>query len=445
MAVRQYIGARYVPKFLGTYDATTQYEALSVVDNGLGTSYISKKPVPIGTPLTDNEYWAVYGASSGAILDLQNRMDSAESDITDIQGDLGTAQSDISDLQSDMATAESDIKKRNQRNIICIGDSYAQWTEGVGISWISYVRDHFANRNLFYHNEAGGSGFLAGLYGPGTYKSFQELLEEVAATISADDKLKITDIIVCGGYNDFSAGHAYISQLSSKVRDFKVYADSTFPNAQIYMGMIGRSTTKSTALSLLEETFPYYYRAAIAHGCTYLSNIENVLKNDDQMQSDGMHPNSSGSTALGQALIQLLKGETYLKITKQTSTVSDSNGTYNMGLTLLTNENGITISSPVAAYTFTTPTEYTLQPGTVLTLGTLNTTFGHVFENIYEHIKVQMRASDNTFLVAEGALYIDDRTLKLNLYNVTGWQWSVITISTITLGPWSIHIPKNFY
>ena len=71
----KYIGARYMPKFMGNYDPTTEYEALSVVDNGMGTSYVSNKPVPAGTPLTDSTYWAVYGTSSGAIINLQDQID----------------------------------------------------------------------------------------------------------------------------------------------------------------------------------------------------------------------------------------------------------------------------------------------------------------------------------------------------------------------------------
>lgn len=71
----QYIGARYVPKFMGLYDNTQTYEALCVVDNGLGTSYISKIPTPAGTPLTNTTYWIVYGAASGAIINLQNQID----------------------------------------------------------------------------------------------------------------------------------------------------------------------------------------------------------------------------------------------------------------------------------------------------------------------------------------------------------------------------------
>lgn len=79
----QYIGARYIPKFMtpSTYDPTTVYENMCVVDNGMGTSYISKKPVPAGTPLTDTDYWAIYGASNGAIINLQNQIDAINTTI----------------------------------------------------------------------------------------------------------------------------------------------------------------------------------------------------------------------------------------------------------------------------------------------------------------------------------------------------------------------------
>lgn len=82
--MRQYIGARYMPKFVGTYDPTTAYEALSVVDNGQGTSYVSNRPVPAGTPLTDSDYWAIYGTSSGAITNLQNQIDAINDTLDDV-------------------------------------------------------------------------------------------------------------------------------------------------------------------------------------------------------------------------------------------------------------------------------------------------------------------------------------------------------------------------
>lgn len=74
MAIREYVGARYVPKFMGVWSNTTAYEALCIVDDGLGTSYTSKVPVPAGTLLSDTDYWAVTGSMSGAIVTLQNRV-----------------------------------------------------------------------------------------------------------------------------------------------------------------------------------------------------------------------------------------------------------------------------------------------------------------------------------------------------------------------------------
>lgn len=76
--MKRYVGARYVPKFMGQYNETTKYEALSVVDNGEGTSYISNKPTPAGTPLNNTEYWTVYGSTNGAIVDIQERLSKIE-------------------------------------------------------------------------------------------------------------------------------------------------------------------------------------------------------------------------------------------------------------------------------------------------------------------------------------------------------------------------------
>lgn len=59
---RQYIGARYVPKFAEPveWDKLRSYEGLTVVTYA-GTSYTSKKPVPAGVELNNTEYWVVTG------------------------------------------------------------------------------------------------------------------------------------------------------------------------------------------------------------------------------------------------------------------------------------------------------------------------------------------------------------------------------------------------
>lgn len=59
---RQYIGARYVPKFADpiAWDKANSYEALTIVTY-LNNSYTSKKYVPANTEITDTNYWVITG------------------------------------------------------------------------------------------------------------------------------------------------------------------------------------------------------------------------------------------------------------------------------------------------------------------------------------------------------------------------------------------------
>lgn len=51
---------RIRPNYTGAWDSTVNYTALEMVKNEAGTaSYIAKKDVPAGTPLTDEAYWAM--------------------------------------------------------------------------------------------------------------------------------------------------------------------------------------------------------------------------------------------------------------------------------------------------------------------------------------------------------------------------------------------------
>lgn len=100
MAIRQYIGARYVPRFRDSFDPTQEYETLDVVDNGGGTSYIARKPVPVGTPLNNSEYWALYGSTSGAVIALQNQ-------VNGMQTQMNGMSTDLDSIKGAYATVES--------------------------------------------------------------------------------------------------------------------------------------------------------------------------------------------------------------------------------------------------------------------------------------------------------------------------------------------------
>lgn len=56
MAIKKYIGARYTPKFMGAWDKSSEYAALSVVYAN-EQSYVSRKTVPANTEITNTEFW----------------------------------------------------------------------------------------------------------------------------------------------------------------------------------------------------------------------------------------------------------------------------------------------------------------------------------------------------------------------------------------------------
>lgn len=78
MSVRQYVGARYVPKFFENPNGSaewikdTTYEPLTIVTY-LNNSYTSKKPVPntVGNPTDNTEYWANTGNYNAQIEDYR--------------------------------------------------------------------------------------------------------------------------------------------------------------------------------------------------------------------------------------------------------------------------------------------------------------------------------------------------------------------------------------
>ena len=80
MANRQYVGARYVPKFADPveWNNALSYEALTIVTH-LGNSFTSKKPVPAGVDIGNVEYWVNTGNYNEQVAAYAN-------DVTTLKG-----------------------------------------------------------------------------------------------------------------------------------------------------------------------------------------------------------------------------------------------------------------------------------------------------------------------------------------------------------------------
>lgn len=90
MATTQYIGARYVPIFVGEWDNNRTYEPLMVVTYQ-GASYTSKQYVPVGIEITNEKFWALTGNYNAQIeqyrkevADYKNLADTTEEHLATI-------------------------------------------------------------------------------------------------------------------------------------------------------------------------------------------------------------------------------------------------------------------------------------------------------------------------------------------------------------------------
>ena len=79
----KFIGRRIVPKHDGVWDIGKEYEELSIVlDKASGESYISRKPVPVGTAISDETYWMQYSLYSAQVAEAVKEMEDTEARLT---------------------------------------------------------------------------------------------------------------------------------------------------------------------------------------------------------------------------------------------------------------------------------------------------------------------------------------------------------------------------
>ena len=134
---------------------------------------------------------------------------------------------------------EDNFEKITTTRIVVIGDSYLRGDHN-GIAsvngWGHYLKNTLgiSNSDFFSFSEGG-----AGLYktGDGGH-TFQTLLEANISNIT--NKTTITKVIICGGCNDREQSENNITNAMSIMI---LYCKTQFPNAIIYIGMIGNNAS----------------------------------------------------------------------------------------------------------------------------------------------------------------------------------------------------------
>lgn len=309
-----YIGARYVPLIKGEYDPSIAYEPLTIVIYN-SNSYTSRKQVPAGIYPTNSEYWALTGNYNAQLQKVEETVSNMKVEVDKIPNlekeinkipTLELEVNKIPPLEKDVASIKKEIENitvNNNINMIMIGDSYGEQTDGSISSWYwEQIRDNLGliNNKSFYSKFLSGAGF-----GNGEFLSNLQSLEK---TIT--NKKTITDILVCGGWNDSDKSQTYGSDSAyqSGVLNFNKYVKETYPNATITIAHISWGDSKLRNSDDVYNQMPVsrerYTKSASKYGWRYILNAEYILHSyqTGMWQADGAHPGQTGQNELANYL-----------------------------------------------------------------------------------------------------------------------------------------------
>lgn len=210
-------------------------------------------------------------------------------------------------IEASQAKTAVDEVARSAKNkkYIFIGDSYCEGynPDGSTTGWGARLKSamNLADEDC-YISCKGGTGF----YHVSDGKTFSTLLDEAGAKVI---KSAITDIVVCGGWNDNSES---LSNVYSAVLAMIAKVRTEYPNAKLHLGMIGASNN-ATVKQRLQNTVLYSYQyGSLANVCDYLNNVEYALS-ESNLASDGIHPNADGQVQITMAIKQALEtGSAYI-------------------------------------------------------------------------------------------------------------------------------------
>lgn len=279
MAVRQYIGARYVPIFyqdsLGgnTWESGVQYEPLTIVTY-LNQSYTSKKTVPttVGNPADNSDYWVVTGGYNSQVAQLSQ---------------------DVEDLRDS-------VDDYINTKYIVVGDSIMAGLSGTATD--GYIGLALLNLGIssddYRISCVGGSCFTGGS------QTYEDQLDSIIASV--DDNFKnsrIRIIVSTGMHNDLGSESSYFDAVDS----FVSKARANFPRCTFEYLPLSWGNTADRRISL-RTFFETYVMQLATHGFMVWSDLYAWLHNYTTWYRDQIHPSAAGIQALSKVAMSLFVG-----------------------------------------------------------------------------------------------------------------------------------------
>jgi hypothetical protein len=321
-----------------------------------------------------------------------------------------------------ITTINNEIDLMKNKYVIMIGDSYANREN----SWEDRLKNYagLSNENCVM-KRVSGTGFCNTVDG----KNFRTMVID-NISIPAE---KVTDIIVCGGYND--NGYTDEEQMTA-IGNFLYTCKTTYPNAKVYIGFISWAKPGLTSYSniignLVRTRNNYMLAPTLYNKCYYLNNVEYSLHYADDIDNSYFHPNANGQYKLACNILNSWRtGTTNVSATSTNVTASFTPAT---AITLNNNdrfyseiENNISrlFAQNTIQFLFDQTTQYTTN-GTI-NLGTLEN--GYVFGRngiIKSSVMALVNTKNNGYFFIPAVLKVDEGIVKIELHilNRQGNGW----------------------
>lgn len=290
MTVRQYIGARYVPKYFENPDGTNDwlqgiaYEPLTIVTYA-GNTFTSKVPVPstVGTPNLNTDYWVITNSGGGGVTpEILDQINKNTSDITDINNE-------ITDINQQIENIETKTDK-----YLIIGDSYTNIINDNNKNAFTVACEMAGfNVNDYTIIGKGGMGIAFG--------DTQLLPWFQAESESITNKESYTKIVWLGGANDMLSTNA--DTLNQAIQTFISWTKQNYINAEVCIGFLSKTYLNGNQSN--SGIVLNCYKNCVKYGGTYLNGTEYIVSHIGMLQ-DYVHPYPKYVDEIGMYLAEIL-------------------------------------------------------------------------------------------------------------------------------------------
>lgn len=284
MAVREYVGARYVPLFADPlqWSDTRTYEPLTIVANQ-GNSYTSRQFVPTGIDISNEDFWALTGNYNAQVEQYRQEVLAFDGRITKNTNDIAKNANDIAAVK----TVADNLESHVGTEFIVIGDSWSD-TDPSTTPYIKWPITFQKYTRMNIHNYArNGASVVGSTPDPGQSGNFLGQVNKAIADTSFDHS-RVGLIVIMGGVNDYRSGRtfsdvadAWSGHIASLTAAFPKARIVSFLNYQIFLSRDEWNWTNLAKRIIRERS-----------GCPVHSMIGWV--SGSQFIEDKVHPNDAG-------------------------------------------------------------------------------------------------------------------------------------------------------